>query len=213
MVINAYQMLVSTLVAGAFGITPPLQHNRRLQSSSSDPYVLCPIGSSTTTKPNINKNGSRFQYVSYMEFSTQKVPLGGNSIVWVGSDGRQNSLSAVDLVTGDVIKTYTLSNVNFEGDYETITLGPCSSSQNDKSSCIYMGDLGNDGAVWCEEGQKPCDWGRKFVNIYKFVEPNLYASNGDTNIIVATIRIEYDHPDLPIDRYNCELFACEFTVP
>mmetsp|Transcript_40948 Transcript_40948/g.60131 ORF Transcript_40948/g.60131 Transcript_40948/m.60131 type:complete len:336 (-) Transcript_40948:134-1141(-) len=158
----------------------------------------------------IKPSGKRFIEVSYMAYSEQKYK--NHNVMWAGSDGKQNELSAVDLDTGKIIKTFHL-DIEERGDWESMSLGPCSSSGEEV--CIYIGNVGNNKAQWCCEeyidDQGNCEYGRDHVEVYKFVEPDLSAQTSNRNVKVSTLILDYHHEDMPSSRADCETLFLDYT--
>eukprot|EP00586_Coscinodiscus_wailesii_P006929 CAMPEP_0172488444 /NCGR_PEP_ID=MMETSP1066-20121228/17953_1 /TAXON_ID=671091 /ORGANISM="Coscinodiscus wailesii, Strain CCMP2513" /LENGTH=592 /DNA_ID=CAMNT_0013255651 /DNA_START=72 /DNA_END=1850 /DNA_ORIENTATION=+ len=189
--------------------TSPITIPRRVSSTTKKTCAL--LGAERLAPYKILRNGDYFREVSYMSHTTQSV-LNQDPIVWVGSDGRWTSISAVSLATGDIIRTYRLdipSGVK-GADWESISLGPCSSDANDPETCLYIGDIGNNSAGDCLS--RPCDRGRDFVIIYKLKEPQLDVPYNDEALQVATLEVNYKHKDMPVDRNNCEALFVDWTA-
>ena len=192
--------------------TPHSQAREMQILSDNDRYSLCPIERWGKTKYPIERV-STFYDVSYMEFS-QQTTLEDHPILWIGSDGKRNGICAVDLITGTIIQTFRFEGIDKEGDYEAMALGPCTSDPYDDAICIYLGDVGNNIAGWCED--QSCEYGRDKVKVYKFVEPDLSAlsggdNGGETNIAVSTLILDYHHGDLPTNRADCESLFVDYT--
>ena len=149
--------------------------------------------------------------ISSLAFSHQIDSL-GNKYAYVVSDKRQMSIKVLKLYNdnpnilqdtyhgiGDVVAVYTLfTTPPTIGDWEDISLGPCTDIPNQYYNlhdvCIYVGDIGNN------NGQN-----RKTLSIYKFVEPTIDFTNGPTSQIITTfttINFSYGVPFVQdVDKY------------
>ena len=90
---------------------------------------------------------NEYNEVSYLAVSSQEI--NGESVMWLGNDGNVNEITAAT-ISGHIIRKYRL-DFPFSGDAETISLGPCSSSLEDTTSCLYIGFLGNNKAHSCKD--------------------------------------------------------------
>jgi hypothetical protein len=127
--------------------------------------------------------------ISSMVFSAQ-TDAQGNRYAYAASDKAQFSVKVVKFVgqkkSGSVVATYILKNVDIEqSDWEDMSLGPCSGNAADNTTCIYMGNIGNN--------ERPRYRVRKELEIYKFPEPIIGASGPTTQEVdVGTIAYEYE---------------------
>jgi hypothetical protein len=118
----------------------------------------------------------------------------------MGSDGPQNEITAVNIETGSVIKKFLL-DVTREGDWESMSLGPCNSINLTKT-CLYIGNMGNNVAHSCTN--KYCTKGNALVYIYKLEEPNINANYSGSSIKVSTLKINYSAGNFPTNRADSE---------
>lgn len=105
----------------------------------------------------------------------------------MGSDGPQNKIIAVNIETGAVINSYLL-DVPLQGDWESMSLGPCS-SWDKTTRCLYIGNMGNNLADLCYTSS--CSQGNEQVYIYKLVEPDINAYYNGNPLKVTTAIIQY----------------------
>jgi hypothetical protein len=117
----------------------------------------------------------------------------------MGSDKAQNEILAVDLEKGITIQNFIL-DVPLLGDWESMTRGPCSSTN--KKTCLYIGNMGNNEASSCIN--TACTFGNAMVYIYKLEEPVIGGDYTDTAIKVSTLRISYKGSNFPTNRANSE---------
>lgn len=117
----------------------------------------------------------------------------------IGSDGPQNEINALDIETGGILQSYVL-DVPIQGDWESISLGPCDSSG--RKSCLFIGNMGNNKAGFCTNTS--CTYGVQTVYIYKLEEPNINAAYNDTALKVSTLAINYEGSNFPTNRANSE---------
>eukprot|EP00590_Aulacoseira_subarctica_P007916 CAMPEP_0172427008 /NCGR_PEP_ID=MMETSP1064-20121228/40152_1 /TAXON_ID=202472 /ORGANISM="Aulacoseira subarctica , Strain CCAP 1002/5" /LENGTH=292 /DNA_ID=CAMNT_0013170967 /DNA_START=525 /DNA_END=1403 /DNA_ORIENTATION=+ len=136
-----------------------------------------------------------------MAYSTQTRK--GKSVVWMGSDGFQNSISAVNIEDGKIINTFKLDvPPQAQGDWESMSIGPCDDSKGTKS-CIYIGNMGNNLADFCHD--QNCQTGRPLVYIYKLEEPDINAFYDlNSSLQVATLVINFKKSGFPTNRANSE---------
>ena len=168
--------------------------------------TLCPNGRTALSKVNIKPYQGKFNEVSYMAFSKQTYQ--GHAVVWVGSDGPQTSLHAVNFATGNLIGAYTLAGISTtSSDWESISLGPCGSSILSKT-CVYVGNMGNNWAQNCIN--RTCTLGRDVVEIYKLEEPDI-NSNNTKSVVVVTLKLNYHHPGFPVNRADSEAMFVDWT--
>jgi hypothetical protein len=159
--------------------------------------------------------------LSAMAVSAQRVFVLGDGddeamqdhvLAWVCSDGEQSALSAVDLSTGATVAVLHLEGVTLVGsDWEAIALGPCTSTSSpDSRECLYIGNVGNNGAHECKSTS--CTSGRDTLFIYKLEEPEFTSLQmGDIYRPVATLPINFYSPDFPVNRYNIEAMFLDWT--
>ncbi|KAL3916897.1 MAG: hypothetical protein SGILL_004967 [Bacillariaceae sp.] len=128
--------------------------------------------------------------ISSMVFSAQ-TDANGNRFAYAASDKAQFSVKVVKFgaqsKSGRVVATYTLKDVDTsQSDWEDMSLGPCSGNVKDTTTCIYVGDFGNN--------ERPDYKVRKQLEIYKFPEPIFDAATGPTSqtVDVATIAYKYE---------------------
>jgi hypothetical protein len=160
----------------------------------------CPIGRSSPTKYAVKPSGNLFNEVSYIQISSQTTN-NGDPVAWVGSDGAQGTIQAVDLKSGEILRQYTL-NVPIEGDWESVGMGPCTESRRGPT-CLYFGNVGNNGAHGCRD--RTCVEGRATVTIYKLEEPDLSRTSlTEVKLPVATIVADYNHAGMPTVRADSE---------
>ena len=140
--------------------------------------------------------------VSSLAFSSQ-TDSQGNRYAYMVSDKIQKSLKVIRLKdnvfgskdfengVGTPVANYTLfTQIPGNGDWEDISLGPCSNSGN--STCIYIADTGNNN-----------DPKRKELYIYKFEEPAI-GSNGPVDLVVDFVTIGFQYGegfDQSLDTY------------
>ena len=182
--------------------------SRHLQGKPANSYTqYCPSGRSNYTVAfTIQPVADVFNEVSYMKFSQQT--YNGHQVLWVGSDGPQSSIRAVDLETGEIAKSYMLDIlIKSATDWETLSLGPCTSLPNSKQ-CLFVGDTGNNQAQLCHD--QSCSNGRDEVFVYKFEEPDL-SQSGDDVVSVTTLALNYHHSGLPTNRADCESMFVDST--
>lgn len=118
----------------------------------------------------------------------------------IGSDGPQNEIIALDFATGSIIQIYAL-DVKLQGDWESMSLGPCDSITTTKK-CLYLGDMGNNDARSCTD--RYCTKGRSTVFIYKLEEPNVNEFYNGKSIKVSTLMISYSSGNFPTNRADSE---------
>jgi hypothetical protein len=117
----------------------------------------------------------------------------------MGSDGPQNEIIAVNIETGNIIKKFLL-DVTLEGDWESMSLGPCNSTN--VTRCLYIGNMGNNLAHSCTD--KNCTKGKALVYIYKLEEPNINEIYNGSSIKVSTLIINYSAFNFPTNRADSE---------
>lgn len=117
----------------------------------------------------------------------------------MGGDKEQNELLAVDIEKGIIIQNFLL-DVPLAGDWESMSLGPCTSTET--TQCLYIGNMGNNLASSCSN--TTCTSGRLLVYIYKLEEPNLDAVYNGTALQVSTLQINYTGSNFPTNRANSE---------
>jgi hypothetical protein len=117
----------------------------------------------------------------------------------MGSDQAQNELLAVDLDTGIIIQNFLL-DVPLQGDWESMTHGPCNS--DNLKTCLYIGNMGNNLADLCTN--TTCTYGRPVLYIYKLEEPIIGGDYNGTAIKVSTLQINYTDSNFPTNRANSE---------
>ena len=127
----------------------------------------------------------------------------------MGSDKKQEEIHAVSLHTGALIKTYRLF-VSLTGDWESISLGPCTSSSNSKT-CIYIQNAGDNAAQNCSS--RKCTGGRENLYIYKFPEPDISQVDkyDGTRLKVVTLRYNYSHSSWPTNQADSEAIFVDWT--
>jgi hypothetical protein len=118
----------------------------------------------------------------------------------MGSDGPQNSIFAINIETGAVIRRYLL-DVPLIGDWESMALGPCSSLDTTKR-CLYIGNMGNNLADSCTN--LSCSQGSEHVYIYKLVEPDINAYYDGKELAVTTLIISFSGSNFVTNRANSE---------
>mmetsp|Transcript_9914 Transcript_9914/g.14317 ORF Transcript_9914/g.14317 Transcript_9914/m.14317 type:complete len:421 (+) Transcript_9914:32-1294(+) len=162
------------------------------------PVSKCPIGRQGELVYKVPSN-DKFREISYMAYSNQTQQ--GNPVVWMGSDGFQNSISVVNLSLGTIINTYKLDvPAEAQADWESLTVGPCDSTGT--KSCIYIGNKGNNPANFCTD--QNCKFGRELVSIYKLEEPNISKVYDSSPLKVATLVISYAGTNFPTSRADSE---------
>jgi len=139
--------------------------------------------------------------VSYMAYSNQTFE--GRPIIWIGSDKIQNSIHAYDVENGNLIHTFSLNVPPNQGDWESLSLGPCDDFYPiENKTCMYIGNMGNNQADSCVDTN--CKNGSKLVYIYKLEEPNITEAINNTNLNVTTLIINYNGTNFPTNRANSE---------
>jgi len=181
------------------------QINQRSLETESIMNAYCPTG---RVKKSVFKIApmEKFAEVSYMAYSNQTYK--GKTVVWMGSDGFQNSISAVDIENGVVVNSYKL-DITFQdkGDWESLSVGPCYSYGTNQ--CIYIGNMGNNRADLCTDTD--CQTGRAEVYIYKLKEPNINEIYDSSSLPVATLIIRYAKSNFPTNRANSESLFIDHT--
>jgi hypothetical protein len=125
----------------------------------------------------------------------------------MGSDGPQNKIIAVNIETGAVINSYLL-DVPLQGDWESMSLGPCS-SWDTTTRCLYIGNMGNNLADSCYN--LSCSQGNEQVYIYKLVEPDINAYYNGKPLKVTTLIINFSGGKFVINKANSEsLFVVRY---
>jgi len=125
----------------------------------------------------------------------------------MGSDGPQNKIIAVNIETGAVINSYLL-DVPLQGDWESMSLGPCS-SWDKTTRCLYIGNMGNNLADLCYTSS--CSQGNEQVYIYKLVEPDINAYYNGNPLKVTTLIINFSGSNFVVNRANSEsLFVVRY---
>ena len=149
--------------------------------------------------------------VSSLAFSDQTDYL-GRRYAYMVSDKIQISLKVIRFTEqdgdgktqhnngyGETVATYTLFNdtVPSNGDWEDLSLGPCTDIDNMHYSvnqtCIYVGDFGNNNSPK-----------RKELYVYKFTEPVFDPAVGPDNLNVSFATIGYNYGtgfDQSADKY------------
>ena len=127
----------------------------------------------------------------------------------MGSDGVQDEVHAVSPQTGALIKTYRLF-VSLTGDWESISLGPCTSSSY-STTCIYIQNAGDNAAQRCSS--RKCTGGRENLYIYKFPEPDISQVDkyDGTRLKVVTLRYNYSHSSWPTNQADSEAMFVDWT--
>lgn len=133
--------------------------------------------------------------ISSMVFSGQ-TDAEGNRYAYAASDKAQFSVKVIQfsasLKSGKVVATYKLDNVDTKNDdWEDMSLGPCSGDLADTTTCIYIGNFGNN--------ERPDYKVRKELEIFKFPEP-VFAGSLPTSQTVDVATISYKYEDTkPLD--------------
>ena len=129
----------------------------------------------------------------------------------MGSDGFQNSISAVNVEDEKIINTYKLDvPPQAQGDWESMSIGPCDSKGT--KSCIYIGNTGNNLAEFCLD--QNCHTGRPLVYIYKLEEPDINAFNDlNSSLQVATLVVNFKKSGFPTNRANSESLFVVSAAP
>ena len=165
----------------------------------------CPEGQSGSTTYDTLVSHSNDYEISLLAYSTQTV--GGEDVIWVGSDGGAQIITAYALPSGERVGKFYLDASVSGGDYEAMALAGCGPSQPTQQ-CLYIGNLGNN-AARTSQGTS----GRSTVYVYKFDEPDLSAvpSADDTQTItgIVTIPVEYSDPASPTANADCEGFFAD----
>lgn len=191
-----------------------------INSSSSSSSLLCPKSRlwPTPSKYTLHASEDRFTAVSCMAFSEDQRTSEGHPIAWVASGGDQTAIHAVDFVEGKLLVSLQLTNINrgISPDWQSMALGPCSSSVI-SNTCIYIGNVGNPDAVNCGTTTN-CEYGRGVVELYKIMEPSIeliLANNKQaqtildgilptTNVAAVTLLFNYSHPSFDINRNDAQ---------
>jgi hypothetical protein len=126
----------------------------------------------------------------------------------MGSDKAQNEIMAINIGNGVMIQNYLL-DVPLAGDWESMTLGPCTS--NGTTSCLYIGNMGDNLANDCFF--KNCTFGRSLLYIYKLEEPNVNSYYNGSAIKVSTLVINYSGSNFPTNRANSESLFVVIIIP
>lgn len=130
-----------------------------------------------------------------------------NPLCRMGSDGAQNSIMAFNIESGFLIREYLL-DVELEADWESMAIGPCNSI-NATKKCIYLGNMGNNGAHSCMDMN--CNQGKSIVSIYKLPEPNVNAIYSGKAIKVIKLNMNYSSGNFPTNRADSEsLFVVRY---
>jgi hypothetical protein len=141
----------------------------------------------------------------------------------MGSDKKQDEIHAVSLNTGLIIHTYKLW-VHRRGDWESIALGPCSSSTSKDiktNTCLYIQDAGDNASQRCSTRDCGGNGERDHLYIFKFPEPdlsNLRKTNKHTYdgslqpiIRVVILRYNYNDPSWPTNHADSEAMFVDWT--
>jgi len=108
-----------------------------------------------------------------------------------------------------LIKTYRLF-VSLTGDWEAISLGPCTSASN-STTCIYIQNAGDNAAQRCSS--RKCTGGRNDLYIYKLPEPDISQVDkyNGTRLKVVTLRYNYSHSSWPTNQADSEAMFVDWT--
>jgi hypothetical protein len=185
----------------------------------------CPVGRKELSSS--NEVTLMTNNISYMVQSRQTYKYGPSgdfhNVAWIGSNGSQDSISAIDLTTGELICTYELSfhadsaaamGPAGNNDWESMSLGPCTTWANAPDLCLYLGNTGNDAAEYCLPNQA-CPGARSVVEIYKLVEPNINLAcpspSSSSPVGVATIQVDYTHEAMPLTFADSNALFVDFA--
>lgn len=159
--------------------------------------------------------------VSSLVFSEQQDPVSGLGYAYVVSDKEQKSLKVVRLSDnifgehydgiGEVVARYRLNVTADNDDWEDISLGPCTDSDEDSAysvdqTCIYIGNFGNNARDGYDQ--------RDVLTVFKFVEPVINTANPQnvSGINPAIIQYRYGGGfDYEINDGMCSLVCRCFT--
>jgi hypothetical protein len=188
----------------------------------------CPVGRKELPSSNeaiimpILSDGDVTDDISYMVQSRQTYGTSFHKVAWIGSDGSQYSITAVDLTTGVLICTYQLSfhtaSAMGSGNWESMSLGPCTSSTSSADAdamCLYLGNTGNNRAEYCLPGDEACAGARSVLEIYKLQEPNINmacpsSTSTSPAVDVATIQLDYTHEAMPMAFADSDALFVDF---
>jgi len=149
-------------------------------------------------------NASKFNEISLLSISSQKVD--GEEVMWFGNDGDDGIIAAAT-ISGRLIRQYRY-NITDDGDSETLSLGPCSTSGSE--TCLYIGVLGNNAAQRCKN--RSCSLGKQYNYILKIIEPDISVDCADFTLLDGvTIVVDYNIEDSPVNRADCEAMFVDFT--
>jgi hypothetical protein len=191
--------------------------------STSDTPSTSPVDDNTATRENtcpkarvetstqftIPALGRITHEVSYLAYSSQTYGEFNHRVMWLGSDGSANSITAVNIDSSVEICEYELSfGTPGSNNWESMSLGPCGSSPT-SGICLYLGNMGNNGATGCTA--PPCSGGVEVVEIYKLAEPNVNLPCPTTPNDVVTLQVDYKHVDMPTDKADSDAMFVDFT--
>lgn len=144
----------------------------------------------------------RFPEISFLAISQQKV--NGETVIWLGNDGRTAEIAAFALESGRRLRTVSLGStpgLDADRDWESIALAPC--GPDSLKRCLYIGDTGNNAAR-----QSSGSSGRSRQQILKLEEPFVDGRNEPINVMV--MNYDFKHASSPTSRADCEgLFVDE----
>eukprot|EP00978_Attheya_sp_CCMP212_P000158 scaffold286_cov52-Attheya_sp.AAC.8 len=178
----------------------------------------CPRISDVATSTKLqaaDPNGRQsFWEVSGLGMSPKKQAPSGQPVLYTVNDsGGGKRLGIYDSGSGKRLLTLSLSFLPSETDYESMAVGSCGSTGKN-STCIYIGDFGDNNARNNPVGTKTSRSGVPY-QIFKIQEPQ-YSDFKDNQKLPSSyfhsvMEFDYDHSSSPTKLTDCEALFLDHT--